>query len=200
MVLESKNRYTPENYLALERKADYLSEYFNGEVTPMPPKSANHRQIIANLAAALETQLKGRSCVIYPGNMRVKSAVTGLYTYPDMIIACASPQFEDDHADTLLNPSVIFEVLAESGDPYEHDYKFFHYRRMDSLKEYLPIYQDRHLIEHYIRQTEKRWALTEAQTPDTLIELPSISCAVKLGDVYNDVVFEEPSEEDDDTD
>ena len=58
------------------------------------------------------TQLKGRPCETYPSDMRVKVTETGLYTYPDVVVVCGEPQFEDEHRDTLLNPSLSIEVLS----------------------------------------------------------------------------------------
>src|SRR5437660_5469544 len=105
-----KRRYTPEEYLTLERRAEFKSEYFNGEIFAMAGASRQHGRIGWNLTARVDEQLRESPCVGFGSDMRVKVSLTGLYTYPDMTIACGELQFEDKTVDTLLNPKVIFEI------------------------------------------------------------------------------------------
>src|SRR2546428_1618931 len=105
---------TPEEYLALERKAEHKSEYLHGEVFAMTGASRKHNLIATNILISLGQQLKGRPCEAYSSDMRVKVAATGLYTYPDIVVVCGDPKFEDDYVDTLLNPTLLVEVLSKS--------------------------------------------------------------------------------------
>ena len=84
--------------------------------------------------------------------MRV--APTGLYTYPDVIVLCDEPRFSDEQEDTLLNPSLIIEVLSESTKDYDRGGKFEQYRTIESFLEYLLIAQDRPHVEHHVRQAD----------------------------------------------
>jgi len=105
---------TPEEYLALERQAEYKSEYFDGEILAMSGASPSHNQITANVLAEIHAQFKKRPCRVYVNDMRVKVSPTGLYTYPDIVALCDKPRFDDAQKDTLLNPTVLIEILSDS--------------------------------------------------------------------------------------
>jgi len=113
-IFAQQPEYTPGQYLALERKAEYKSEYINGRMFAIAGASRQHNQITFNIAVALGIQLRERPCVAYPSDMRVKVTQTGMYSYPDVVATCREPRFEDAFTDTLLNPAVIIEVLSES--------------------------------------------------------------------------------------
>ena len=186
-------RYTPEEYLALERKADYKSEYANGQVIAMAGASRSHNLIAGNLYREVSQQLRGRPCEAYISDMCVKVSRTGLYTYPNVVVVYGEIHFEDVHNDTLLNPTVIVEVLSASTEAYDRGEKFAHYRRLESLQEYLLVAQDKVRIEHYVRQGAQ-WVLSEASTLDETVQLASIGCDVALRDVYDKVQFAESGE------
>jgi Uma2 family endonuclease len=178
---------TPEDYLARERKAKYKSEYFDGEIFAMSGASEAHNLISGNIFAELHAQLKKRSCKVYNNDMRVKVSPSGLYTYPDIIALCDKARFDDEQKDTLLNPTVIIEVLSDSTANYDRGTKFKHYRTLDSLKEYLLIAQDEYHIEHYVRQINNQWVLSETNNLQETIDLPSIDCCLTLTEVYDKV-------------
>ncbi len=186
-----KTQYTPEQYLALERAAEYKSELVNGEIYAMSGASRKHNLVSANLLGEIRAQLKGKPCETYGSDMRVMVDVTGMYTYPDVTMACGEPRFEDASVDTLLNPTILIEVLSPSTEAYDRGDMFAHYRKLPSLQEYILISQDKPRAEHYARQTSNtdQWLLTEISGLDGLLSLPSIGCAVAMQDVYDRVVF-----------
>ncbi len=184
--LAHEPKYTPEQYLALERKQEYKNEYFNGQIFAMGGAGRQHNQITFNIAGELRSHLKGRPCVAYVNDMRVKVSQTGLYTYPDVAAACGEPQFEDTHMDTLLNPSVIVEVLSDSTEAYDRGEKFAHYRRLVSLSEYVLVSQDRVCVEQYVRQHEQ-WMLSEFTDLESKIALGSIGFGLLLREIYDKV-------------
>jgi Uma2 family endonuclease len=135
MSLQTKTYISPEEYLALERKAEYKSEYFAGEMFAMSGASPRHVLIVTNVVAELRSQLKQRPCTVYSTDLRVRVSPTGFYTYPDVVVVCDQPQFADEQRDTLINPTFIVEVLSESTKDYDRGEKFEHYRTLVSLKE-----------------------------------------------------------------
>ena len=153
--------YTPEEYLALERKASCKSEYVNGQIIAMTRASRIHNLIAGNFYRDASQQLRGRPCEAYISDMRVKVRHTGLYTYPDVVVVCGETRFEDVDNDTLLNPTVIVEVLSASTEAYDRGEKFAHYRRLESLQEYVLVAQDKVRMEHYAQQGAQ-WLLSEA--------------------------------------
>jgi Uma2 family endonuclease len=185
-------RCTPEHYLALERQARHRSEYVNGSILAMAGASRQHNLITGNVFGELRAQLRGRPCEAYINDMRVKVSATGLYTYPDVAALCDEPHFEDSHVDTLLNPSVIVEVLSESTEAYDRGEKFAHYRRLESLRDYVLIAQNKVRVEHYVRQGDQ-WVLSEADALSSTVHLSSIGCTIVLRDIYERVEF--PSNE-----
>ncbi len=105
---------TVSEYLARERQSEWKSEYGDGEIVAMGGASRRHNLIAGNIFAAWHAQLKGRDCEIYKGDMRLRIPSSDLYSYPDVVVVCAKPEFEDEHFDTLANPSLIVEVLSKS--------------------------------------------------------------------------------------
>ena len=182
-------RLTPQQYLARERQAVTKSEYLRGEMFAMSGASREHNLIAGNVNRELGEQLRERECEVYQADMRVKIRPTGLYTYPDVTVVCGEPEFEDAEVDTLLNPTVLVEVLSPSTADYDRGGKFTHYRRLPSLQEYVLISQDRPLVEHYVRQGKDEWLLTEQSSLQDPLILPSIQCQLPLSEIYLKVRF-----------
>ena len=179
---------TPEEYLAKERKALTKSEYRNGLIYAMPGASRKHNLITVHVVGELYIQLRDGSCEVYPSDMRVKVSAAGLYTYPDVIVVCDEPHFDDTHFDTLLNPTVLIEVLSPSTAAYDRGDKFAAYQKLDSLREYVLISQDSVCVEHYLRQNQE-WDLTEFRSLNDVFHLVSIGCALSFRAIYAKVQF-----------
>src|SRR5215212_8300960 len=182
----ARRAYTPAEYLQLERAAAYKSEYINGQIVAMTGASVEHNSIAGDFFGELRQQLRGRPCRAFTNDMRVKVSETGLYTYPDIVVACRPLRLEDAYVDTLLNPVVIVGVLSPSTELYDRSEKFAHYRRLESLSEYILVAQDKVRAEQFVRQGDQ-WLLTEYRELDDVIRLDSIGCSVRLRDVYEGV-------------
>ena len=193
LTSQLKVRLTPEEYLRLERAAQTKSEYFDGEMISMPGSSYEHNVIVMNLLLTLGNQVSDRTAQIYPPDMRVKVSSTGLYTYPDVVVVCGDSRFEDQDVDTLLNPTLIIEVLSESTESYDRGRKFSHYRTVESLREYVLVAQSECRIEQYVRQSDGKWLYTESSDPDASLELTSIACRLPLTLVYRKIEFQSPT-------
>ncbi|HZS44713.1 MAG TPA: Uma2 family endonuclease [Blastocatellia bacterium] len=181
--------YTPEEYLSLERSSEHKSEYLNGQIFAMGGASPQHILIITNVVTQLNIQLRNRPCTVYSTDLRVRVSPTGLYTYPDIVVACEELVFADDQNDTLVNPTLIIEVLSPSTKDYDRGEKFEHYRSLRSLKEYLLIAQDKCHVEQFIKQDNGLWLLSETNKTDDVIKLSSISCELSLTETYAKVKF-----------
>ena len=180
---------TPEEYLYRERKAEFRSEYFRGEMFAMAGASANHNLIVLNAGASLREQLKNKPCRVYPSDLKLRVEATGLYTYPDLSIVCGDPQLESDAGDVLLNPVVLVEVLSDSTEAYDRGKKFEHYRTIPSLMHYVVVAQDRHSIDCFTRSPDGDWCLTSCQGSTGHIELTSIDSQLAATEVYDKVIF-----------
>jgi Uma2 family endonuclease len=179
--------YTAEEYLTLERCASYKSEFHDGQIYAMTGASRKHNLITFNIARELGIQLKKRPCEAYINDMRVKAAKARSYHYPDIAVVCAPPQFEDAYIDTLLNPTLLIEVLSPSTEAFDRGGKFAHYRKIGSLQEYLLVAQDQASIERYARLGDV-WILSEAVGFEASLSLDSIDCTLSLREVYDKVL------------
>jgi len=190
MSRQVKSYITPEEYLAFERKAETKNEYVNGEIFAMTGASRKHNIIEGNIFGELRQQLKGKPCEVYPGDMRVKAPASRSYVYPDVVVVCGEPQLEDDYLDTLLNPTLVVEVLSKSAESYNRLAKSSFYRTIESLSEYLLVSQEEYRVEQYVKQTEGRWLLADVRALEGVIELESIGCSLALRDIYERITFD----------
>ncbi|HEY2739252.1 MAG TPA: Uma2 family endonuclease [Thermoanaerobaculia bacterium] len=191
MASEPKHRITVQDYLAVERREETRSEYLDGEMFAMAGASHEYNVIVTNLVAALRPQLRARGCTLYANDMRVRTP-TDFLAYPDVMALCGERRFDDPRRDTVLNPTMIIEVLSPSTEEYDRGTKLPHFREIPSLSEALLIAQDRPHVEHYIRQAKDRWLLIEINDGLHILELPSIGCKLALSDVYEDVFEDAP--------
>jgi Uma2 family endonuclease len=189
MATQSTAYYTPEQYLELERKAEYKSEYLSGQIFAMAGASIDHNIIAFNFTGMLWSHLRGGSCRGYTSDTRVRVSPTGLFTYPDLTVVCGEPSYLDDRRDTLLNPSLIVEILSPSTEAYDRGEKFAHYETLDSLREYVLVSQHKARIETYVRTEDCQWLYTSVQGIESNVQLVSVSCSLALSDVYNGVEF-----------
>ena len=190
MSTQPKVRVSPEEYLVLERQAEIKSEYLDGEMFAMSGVTREHSTVVINLTTEVNTQFMDRPCEVHGPDMRVKVSPTGLYTYPDVVVVCGEPEFEDEHRDTLINPQVIIEVLSKSTESYDRGKKFAHYRALESLREYLLVSQTECRVERFSRQGDGTWLFSENTHPDSSMELSSVTCRLSLSRIYHKVDFE----------
>lgn len=194
MTTVAKRRYTPDEYLALERAAEFRSEYADGQIYAMGGASRRHNTIALNLAAELRAKFGDGPCEAFMADMRVKVEATGLFTYPDVVAVCGKPVLEDEtHLDTLLNPTLIIEVLSQSTEAYDRGKKFEHYRRIPSLQEYVLVAQREVHVDRYMRRGDF-WAMVEFTDPEGMLPLESVGCSIALRDIYRRVDFESPGD------
>ncbi len=180
-------RFTPEQYLALERKAETKSEFCDGFIEAMAGASRAHGLISLNLASHLLLQLQDRPCEVYNGDMRVWVGPANRYTYPDVVVVCGEPQFQDSDLDTLINPTVIVEVLSPTTEKKDRGKKFTGYRGLHSLKDYILVDQDEVLVDQYTRDGNQ-WRLTIHDRHADVLHLASIGCEVPLSSIYAKVI------------
>jgi Uma2 family endonuclease len=189
MATDPHQRLTIPEYLAFERQSETRHDYLDGEVFAMTGASWTHGLISGNIFGELRSQLKRSPCKAIQESLRVRTPA-GLFTYPDVIVACGKPRFDGSEQDTLLNPKLIVEVLSPSTEMYDRKTKAAHYRSIPSLSEYLLVAQSQIRIEQWSRDGREEWQQRDFTSLEQCLELRSIGCKLLLGDVY-DEVFEE---------
>ena len=187
MSTQPKTFLSPAEYLELERRAEFKSEYYEGEMFAMAGASPRHVWITANLVARARAAVEGKTVP----RIGQRSEIAGHSHRPihlsRRVVVCGEPRFADDQKDTLLNPTVIIEVLSESTRDYDRGRKFQHYRTLPSLAEYLTVEQDEPHVEHCTRQPESRWLLAEFADLGQSIRLASIDCVLPLAEIYDKI-------------
>jgi len=182
------NYITPEEYLALERKAEYKSEYVDGVMYAMAGGSPEHNLIASNVLAEIHFQLKSSPCQVYNSDMKVRVPSLRKFHYPDVTVVCDKPQFGDDERDVLLNPLLLVEVLSENTAAFDRGKKFQYYQEIESFQEYLLVAQDEPVVERFVKQTDGSWIYTKVEGLDKSVELVTIDCRLGLTDIYAKVL------------
>ena len=183
-------KYTVDEYFAMERTSDVRHEYHNGEIFAMAGASFNHARIVQNISLSLGNKVTGKgSCEVVTNDIRVR--INDLrYVYPDVIVVCGGPDL--GHSDTLLNPNVVFEILSDSTDDYDQNKKFEYYQRIATLTDYILVAQDRTHIKYHQREgnTWSQYRTTIYTNPTDTLSIASIGCTLAVADVYARVIFE----------
>lgn len=193
MAAHAQPRLTPEQYLELDRAAEFRNEYHDGVMYAMSGGSFPHAIIIGNLTGIFWSALRKGPCAVSPTELRVRLAPRRSYVYPDMVVACEPREFADDQKDTLLNPSLIIEVLSPSTEAYDRGLKSARYRMVPSLGEYALVWQIEPRVEIYRRQTEGQWLFSEFIGLEATAEfttLPGGTVRIPLAEIYDKITFE----------
>ncbi|MCF0056718.1 Uma2 family endonuclease [Dyadobacter sp. CY356] len=178
--------HSEEDYLALEEKSDYKSEYFKGEIFMMAGATPNHNRIKENLSGEIYNSLKKRkSCRSYSSDQRIYIPENSLYSYPDIVVVCGPNQYAEKDKNTIINPAVIIEVLSEGTGSYDRGDKFRFYRDIDSLKEYVLVNSVNVGVEIFRRTEDNHWLLAEdAYQFSNSVTIQSIEATLQLSDLY----------------
>ena len=187
-IQAQKGYYSPSEYLELEEVAAFRSEYHDGEIVPMTAGTAEHNQIAINLVTFLRSLLKGKDYRLYINDMRLWIPECREYTYPDVMLIEGKPLFEGDRRNTIINPSVIIEVLSNSTKNYDKGEKFDYYRTIPEFKEYILVEQYRPYVAQY-KKTNEGWLLNEYQSLDAVLMMYAIAIQIPLTEIYDLVDF-----------
>jgi Uma2 family endonuclease len=181
-----KTYISSSQYLDTEVESTIRHEYINGEVYAMAGATPEHIQITLNIPLALAGQLYTKGCDIYTTELRVKLVPTGAYFYPDVVIVCGGKEME---AQTLLNPTVIIEILSDSTANYDRGVKWAHYQKSSTLQEYLLVSQTHPYVEQYVRQTDGTWQYVSYEGLETIIRLPTLALELPMQALYHRIIF-----------
>lgn len=188
MASHSVTKLTEEQYLAMDRAAEFKSEFFDGEMFAMSGGSMQHARLQRNLTTVISNAVGGGQCEAFGSDFRVRIS-SRMYVYPDISIVCGKPLLADNRQDVLLNPIVIIEVISPSSEKYDRGTKLQQYRTLGSLQEYILVEQGEVRIDQYTRQENNLWTLRDYQSLDEEMTLPSIGVSLSLGRIYDRVEF-----------
>lgn len=191
MVVQTEKRhYTPAEYLELEEKAEYKSEYRDGEIIPMTGGTTNHNKIALDFCRNFPFTVQGQKYDIYMGDVKLWLPQYRLYTYPDVMVVKGEPVYEGTGTTTITNPSLIVEVLSKSTKDYDKTDKFKYYRSIPEFQEYILIDQYSFSVEQYAKRAAGEWLFKEYEGEDAVLVLDSIEFQIGFRDIYARVNFE----------
>ena len=179
-------KLTEEQYLAIERAADFKSEFVDGEMFAMAGTSNAHGLLQRNLLGELYMGLRGGTCGPFGSDSRVRVS-SRAYLYPDVTVVCGKQQTTGERSDILRNPVAIFEILSPSTEKYDRGLKFKLYLTVDSLKDYILVDQEEFRIEQYTREPAGAWTYRDYRGPDNVLKIDSIGVAIPLRRIYDQV-------------
>jgi Uma2 family endonuclease len=179
--------------LALDRVAEVRNEYYDGHMYAMAGASPTHVLITTNLTAELHQALKSGPYRVYATELRLRVNPDRLYTYPDINVVCGELKLADDRKDTATNATMLVEILSPSTEAHDRGFKFAHYRHLESLQEYVLVWQSEPRVEIYRRQPAGDWLLSEVSGLDSTCRFDSLGCQVPLSDIYRYVSFDPQS-------
>lgn len=177
---------TEEQYLEIERAAEFKSEFHDGQMFAMAGGSPNHSLLANQIGGMLFARLR-QPCRAFNSDLRIKVPQTGLYTYPDCSVVCGDLEFVGDRKDVIVNPILLAEVLSPGTEAYDRGKKFESYRTIPSFREYLLIHQDRRHVEHYSKQDDGSWVLREHSGESAIIAIARWSIEIPLAELYANV-------------
>ena len=186
---QPKTFLSQAEFLEFERNSEEKHEYYKGEIFAMSGASYEHNVIEDNIRGELHNFLKGKECRSFGSNLRTSVQANTLYTYPDIIVICGKPEFVDDQFDTVLNPTLIVEILSPSTANYDKGTKFELYRDIPSLKEYITVDSTKVHVEQFIKNDNQTWTLQEYKTAEASLMLNCIQMPLSVGDCYTGVEF-----------
>jgi Uma2 family endonuclease len=183
-IAYGKQKFTIEEYLQMERSSEQKHEYYNGEIFAMSGASPKHNVIFRNLYGKLAYRLEGKPCQPYGSDLRIHIPENTLFTYPDISVICRDIVTEEKDEDTIIEPSVLIEILSPSTKNYDRGTKFKLYRDIQSLKEYVLIDSEAASVEIFRLNESGHWQLEEYKNPDDFLKVNTVDFRLSLGEIY----------------
>lgn len=178
----ARRHYTYDEYLALDEASNVKLEFCAGDIYAMAGGTPEHAALCLQVGSSLNVQLEGRPCRVYGSDLRVRVRATGLATYPDVSVVCGPLERDSESRDTVLNPTLVVEVLSPSTADYDRGEKRESYQQIPSLREVVLVAHDQRRVEVY-RRGASGWSLHQAG-PGESITLDSISCRLDVDALY----------------
>ncbi|WP_414756239.1 Uma2 family endonuclease [Anabaena sp. CCY 9910] len=194
-IATQKRYYTPEEYLELEEKAEFRSEYRNGEIIPTTGGTTNHNKIAGNFYSYLKSALRGKDYEIYIADVRLWLPRYQQYTYPDVMVIQGEPVYAGTNTTTVTNPSLIVEVLSKFTKNYDQGDKFHYYRSIPEFQEYILIDQHEYHVMQYVKTAADQWLFTELESDSATLSLNTVDLQISIPEIYEKVNFSDSNDE-----
>lgn len=184
MVAPAQQHYTLEDYLSVEEMSDVRHEFLNGQIFAMAGGTPEHAALSAAIVVVLGIKLRGSQCRTYSSDLRIRVLATGLATYPDAAVICGPVQRDPASASHVTNPTVVIEVLSPKTEDYDRGKKREHYQRIETLREYVLIAQDRQCVDVFVHSASGAWEQTTYGEAD-IVTLASLGVSFSTTELYS---------------
>jgi len=191
-VALEKKHYSFEEYLVLEETANDKHEYQDGEIVQMTGGTTDHNKIALNFASNLKFALKRKQYDIFIGDVKLWIPTYRQGTYPDVMLIKGESLYYGNGKTTVINPSLIVEVLSKSTQNYDQGDKFFYYRSIPQFEEYILVSQDQYYVMQFNKTQEGKWLLSEYMGVDSTLSLNSVEFQISFPELYENVIFDKP--------
>ena len=176
--------YTFEEYLELEAASNIRHEFWNGDIFAMGGGTPAHAALAMSIGSALMSQLRGGPCRVFSSDLMIRIKASGVATYPGITVVCGPLETDPQSANTVVNPSVVVEVLSDSTAAYDRGEKLAQYKTIESLGAVLLVSQASRQIEVH-RSGPQGWT-TEVLGAGQTCALESIGVQLDVDTVYTD--------------
>ena len=190
-IKTEKTYYTPDEYLELESKSDIKHEYLNGEIIPKIGLTTNHNKLEGKIASKLLISLEDQDYEIYISSVRLWIEEYNYYAYPDVMVVKGKSIYEGKGQTTIINPTLIIEVLSKSTADYDQGDKFDVYRSLSSFKEYILISQTAYYVKQFAKNEQGKWVLTDYRGESAILKLESLDFEISFKELYKNIDFNE---------
>lgn len=187
MTAAPKRKLTEAEYLEIENAAEFKHDFYNGEMFAMAGASPQHNAIKDNLILEVGSRLRGSRCRTFSSDQRVKMDQYGQYTYPDVIVQCLPPEYDTVDPNSLINPTVIIEILSPSTERYDRNIKQVNYRSIATLREIVLVSQTLKKIDRFYRRDDGSWSWDVFTESEGDFTFESVPVTVSLADIYRGV-------------
>ena len=183
------SNHSLEEYLQLSATSKERYEYLNGEVFALADSTVNHSRISGNVYFALSnhTRTSRANFEILPTDAKVFLETSNAYFLPDIMAICGPVSYSDEKESGVTNPILIVEVLSKETAQFDRGEKFFRYRQISSLQEYILIEQHQPLIDQFQRQADNSWKLTSVSGLENQLTIHSLGATIPVKEIYRNV-------------
>lgn len=185
---------TVEEYIQHEIETGRRYEYHDGQIYALAGGSLEHALLIGNAYSELRNGLrkKGSNCKPITNDAKLYIEKENKYVYPDSMVICGEIEKSKDTKDAVTNPILIVEVLSKSTSEYDRGDKFYFYRQIPSLQEYVLIDQSRYVVEVYYKKDKNDlWRISRYEGLDQVISIQSLDIEISMRELYFDIDIED---------
>ncbi|MEM1322251.1 MAG: Uma2 family endonuclease [Bacteroidota bacterium] len=185
-------RLTVEEYIQQEIESGQKYEYHDGLLYALSGSTLEHALLVGNIYAELRNALKKKNWPCKPITSEAKLFIQAQnkYVYPDTMVICGEVERPEENKDAVSNPTLIVEVLSKSTTEYDRGDKFYFYRQIPSLSEYVLIEQSRYVVEVYFKKDKNNlWSISRYEGLDQIIKLQSIDVEISMSELYFDIAI-----------